>query len=269
MNKKKQLSKGFVIVASVKPAFYTSALNLIDSILCYYPDANISLFTHKEWVENRAEEMCDKVFDCPKHVRSKMYGMMNSPYDITFYIDADCEIWHEDIVKVWDQLGDNDLCFVRLTKDKKPQSVFAEVYADIEGTNDRIDLQLCGGVCLYNNTKPIVKEFMKDWWEMYIIQEEIAHERRKDPNFDRHDRWWHNGVPQSMLRWDQFTLWWMVNKMDKYKDLKIGEFEDNYRWNWFTSFGDHVEGKYNNLVDKEPIVIHNSSTMNKNKDFRQ
>ena len=68
---------------------------------------------------------------------------------------------------------------------------------------------------------------------------------------------------------DQFTLWWMVNKMDKYKDLKIGKFEDNYRWNWFTTFGDHVEGKYNNLVDKEPIVIHNSSTMDKNKDFRQ
>ena len=68
-----------------------------------------------------------------------------------------------------------------------------------------------------------------------------------------------------MLRWDQFTLWWLVNKTPKYKDLKIGEFDDNYRWNWFTSFRRDAEGKYN-LVDKDPVFIHHSASMDKSVD---
>jgi len=264
--KKQDQTKGFVVVASKKKSFYSSALNLIESILDHYPDAKVAFFTHEEWIDDHAREICDQVFDCPDHIRSKMYGMMNTPYDITFYIDADCQVWDEDITKIWDQLGDNDLCFVKLTKDKRAQATFKEVYADIKGTNDRIDLTLCGGVCLYDNSKPIVKEFIKDWWELFVIQEDIYQGRKKDMYYDQDNRWWHNGVPHSMLRWDQFTLWWMVNKMDKYKDIKIGEFEDNYRWNWFTSFQYNQDGTHR-FVDKHPIIIHYSATMDKTKDY--
>jgi hypothetical protein len=68
-----------------------------------------------------------------------------------------------------------------------------------------------------------------------------------------------------MLRWDQFTLWWLVNKVPKYKELSIGIFKENYRWNWFTSFRQDENGKHN-LVDKHPILIHHSASMNK--DFK-
>ena len=61
------------------------------------------------------------------------------------------------------------------------------------------------------------------------------------------------------------SLWWLVNKTPKYKDLKLGKFDDNYRWNWFTSFRRNEKGEYN-LVKKHPIFIHHSSTMNKTMD---
>jgi len=265
-------SKGFVIVATNKVAFYSSAMNLVESILDYYEDARITFFTsHPEWIDNRAKEYCENILDCPEHIRGKLYGMANSPYDITFYIDADSVCEHEDIVNVWDELGDNDLSFVRLTKDEVASRSFVEVTGAIEGTDDVIDMILCGGVCLYDMRKPIVRDFMKDWWEMFLIQEEW-YEHYKGRAYKPDSKpWWHKGTPLSMLRWDQFTLWWLTTKIDKYKDLKIGEFKDNYRWNWFTSFkfiqnGPNA-GKHR-LVNDPPVLIHHSSTLYKNKDFR-
>ena len=37
--------------------------------------------------------------------------MSQSPYDTTMYIDADCEIVHEDIATVFDELNGNDMVF--------------------------------------------------------------------------------------------------------------------------------------------------------------
>lgn len=250
-------SKGFVIVASKKPAFYYSAINLIESIWDYYPEAQFALFTEKRFLDDRADDPRIQVFECNNHIRAKLYGMANSPFDITFYIDADCEVVHEDIVTIWDQLEDNDLVFVELTKDNRAQGSFVEVIGDIPSTGDRIDLTLCGGVCLYDNRNPLVRKFMEEWWQKYLVQEEA----NQSDFFD--DGWWPKDTPRTMLRWDQFTLWWMVNKEDTYKDLKIGIFKENYRWNWFTTFRvDPTTGKHN-LVDKHPIVLHYSATMKK------
>lgn len=261
-NNSQNPSKGFVIVASSKPAFYYSAMNLIESIMDYIPDARFALFTEKRFMDSRCEDPNIQVFECPDHIRAKLYGMANSPFDITFYIDADSECQHEDIATIWDQLEDNDMVFVELTKDEVAQKSFVEVTAKIPSTGDMIDLVLCGGVCLYDMRKPIVKEFMNDWWEKFLVQEDSWQGYVKNPE----KIWWPLDVPKSMLRWDQFTLWWMVNKEDKYKDLKIGRFKENYRWNWFTSFRYHEDGTHR-LVNKHPILIHHSSSMKKEAEY--
>ena len=252
-------SKGFVIVASKKPAFYYSAINLIESIWDYYPEAQFALFTEDRFLDSRAEDPRIQVFSCTNHIRAKLYGMANSPFDITFYIDADCEVEHEDIVTIWDQLEDNDLVFVELTKDNRAAGSFVEVTAKIPSTGDLIDLTLCGGVCLYDMRNPVVKEFMQDWWEKFQVQEDVYNNVDVGPN----QKWFPEDTPKSMLRWDQFTLWWMTNKVDRYKDIKIGIFKENYRWNWFTSFRINPETKKHNLVDNPPIVIHHSASMKK------
>ena len=262
---KSEKSKGFVIIASKKIAFYYSAINLIESIMDEYPDAQFALFTEKRFLDHRAEDPNIQVFDCQDHIRSKLYGMANSPFDLTMYIDADQECQHEDIITIWDQIGDDDMKFVELTKDKRAQSSFVEVSAPIPSTGDEIDLTLCGGVCLYNMKNPLVKDFMQDWWDMFVIQESWYQSSKNRGNKPKKDKWFPEDTPTSMLRWDQFTLWWLVNKVPKYKELIIGIFKEIYTWNWFTSFRQDETGKHN-LVDKHPILIHHSASMNK--DFK-
>ena len=41
---------------------------------------------------------------------------------------------------------------------------------------------------------------------------------------------------KNLKDFDQTTLWWMTEKMDKYKDLNIGIFHDDIRWNYFTQY---------------------------------
>ena len=103
-------TKGYVVVASRTKFFYVSAINLIESILDFHPEAKITLVTEERFLDKRSE-VCDKIIFCDDHKRAKLWGMARTPYDITFYIDADTECEHEDIANVFDLLGDDDIQF--------------------------------------------------------------------------------------------------------------------------------------------------------------
>jgi len=241
------MSEGYVVVASTKKLFYDMAINLIDSIKDFHPEAQCALFTEERFLDGK-EKIVDHLGFIEDHTRSKLKGMAMSPYDKTFYIDADCEVEHEDIAKVFDELGDNDLVFTGLPEDR--HYCYAEVFFEGARKPDGKPggFELCGGVCLYDMTNPLVREFMKDWHELTV--EQYA------------GRWWpknadgtedlHN-YPQSFKRWDQFSLWWLVNKTPKYKDLKVSIFEDDARWNYFNGY----LYKHN----KDPVVIRHYSNI--------
>lgn len=247
MSVSNQLSKGFVVVASVKKFFYLSAINLIESIKAYYPEAHVTLFTEEKFVDEQAK-WADKVEFVADHKRSKIDGMARTPYDLTFYIDADCECEHEDIANIFDEIGDYDIMFTGLPEDR--HYCYAEVFfpgaTKPDGTKG--GFELCGGVCLYNMTNPLVQEFMKDWHDLTIRQ------------YNR--EWWpvdENGhedivnYPESFKRWDQFSLWWLLNKEEKFKDLKVGILEDDARWNFFNGY------RYEH--NKAPVVIRHYSNV--------
>ena len=111
-------SKGYVIVASNKINFYRYAINLAESILDYYEDAKITLFCEEWMFEEQHRDLFDQVIWCGNHYREKLWGMAKTPYDITMYLDADMECEHEDIAKVFDQLGDNEILLTALTEDR-------------------------------------------------------------------------------------------------------------------------------------------------------
>lgn len=241
-------SKGFVVVASKNSNFYTYAVNLIESIKDWYPEAQICLVTEERFIDERADE-ADQVIFCDDHYRAKLWGMSQSPYDITMYVDADMDCEHEDIAKVWDELGDRDLVFHELTPEREKYYAIREFRYD----NAIEKFTLCGGVCLYRSSNPLVREFMEEWFELFNKQQSGMW---KPKEFDSHQ------FEKDLKHFDQTTLWYMTEKMDKYKDLKIGIFHDDIRWNYFTQYA--YEG-LKSIEGKPPILRHYSGSLQKDK----
>jgi len=211
-------TKGYLLVASRDIIYYNWACNLLDGIKDFYPEANICLVTEERFLDHRADQ-ADKIIFCDDHVRAKLWGMANSPWDVTFYIDVDMEVIHEDISKVFDELGESDMVFNVL--EKKHWHVF--MASDFPGGT----FELCGGVCLYRKSE-LVDQFMQDWYDYYVKQHAC--------------QWWplneqgafdYKLYPFDLSKWDQFTLWWLINKEPKYKSLVVGEFEENMKWNYW------------------------------------
>lgn len=238
-------SKGYVLVASNKINFYRYAINLAESILDYHEDAKITLYCEPWMFEEQHRELFDNVFDCSNHYRAKLEGMAQSPYDLTMYLDADMECEHEDIAKVFEELGEYDVMFSELTDDR--EYVYAE--RSFDTPEGKTKFVLCGGVALYDMTKPIVREFMQDWDDL----------TKKQMNGE----WWPDGYIDSLKSWDQFSLWWLTEREEKYKDLKVGIFKDDLRWNYYNAFnwaitqpeGPVVIRHYSCGLDKDGYII--------------
>jgi len=228
-------SKGYVLVASKKINFYKYAVNLAESILDYHEDAKITLFCEPWMVEDQHRDLFDNIFECSDHYRAKLDGMRRSPYDLTAYLDADMEVEHEDIANIFDELGDYDVMFSELTDDR--DYIYAE--RDFDTPEGPSKFTLCGGIALYDMRKPIVRDFMLDWWELTKAQ------------MDGH--WWPEGYAESLQSWDQFTLWWLTEKDAKYKDLKVGIFEDDLRWNYYNAFNWAI------TKPEKPVVVRHYS----------
>ncbi len=241
----KKKTKGFLIVASRNPNFYTYAVNLAEAVKDFYPEAKICLCTEERFLDGR-EDIFDDLFFCDSHYRAKLWALSRSPYDQTMYLDADMDCEHEDIAKVWDEFEQGDVVFHELTEERSKYYTIKDF--NVHGTKETFTL--CGGVCLYDLTKPLVKEFMEDWWEMFAEQASGAW---RISGMD--DRTW-----DDLRDFDQTTLWYMTEKMDKYKDLKIGIFKDDIRWNYFTQY--QYEGLYS-IEGKPPILRHYSGSLHK------
>lgn len=233
-------TKGFVIVASKKNNFYLYAINLAESILDYYPEANITLFCEEWMFRENDRDIFDQVIFCGGHYRQKLQGIADSPYDLTMYVDADMGCEHEDIATVFDQLGDYDIMFTPLLEERA--YIYTEYTFDTPHGKDVF--KICGGVCLYDKTKPIVREFLNDWWSLTKDQMD--------------GKWWPEGYPDSLKAWDQFGLYWLTEHEPKYKDLKVGFFEDDLRWNWFNAWN-----PTRTVCEKPVILRHYSSGLNK------
>ena len=84
-------SKGYLVVASRTKFFYNSACNLIESVRDFYPDAKFCLVTEEHLLDDYGRSIAEDIILCDNHKRAKIRGMAQSPYDLSFYIDADTE----------------------------------------------------------------------------------------------------------------------------------------------------------------------------------
>lgn len=240
-------SKGFLVVASKNQNFYTYAVNLIESVKDFYPEAKVCLCTEERFLDGR-EEIADDLLFCDSHYRAKLWALPRSPYDITMYIDADMDCEHEDVATIWDEMKDYDLVFHELTQERAKYYTIKDF--NCQGKSETF--RLCGGVALYDLTKPMVKEFLQEWWDLYYEQQGGMWR----PEGFSDDTW------NNLRDFDQTTLWWLTEKMDKYKDLNIGIFYDDIRWNFFSQYA--YEG-LKSIEGKDPILRHYSGSLHKDR----
>lgn len=242
-------TRGFLIVASRSEFYYFSAINLMQSLREFYPDAKVCLVTEERFLDQGGRQLADDIIFCDDHIRAKLWGMAMSPYDHTMYIDADMEVQHEDIKTIWDKFDGNDILFTAL--DQERSYIFAEYGWGTKGEK----FEWCGATCLYDMSKPHVKKFMMDWYNLTV--EQYAH------------RWWptneegkpdYENYPETLKRWDQFSLWWLLNREEEWKDLKVGRLdgEDDARWNHFIWYRyDHCNGKPSILYHYSNVAVKN------------
>lgn len=246
---KTEPSKGFLVVASKTHRFYSLAINLIESIKDYYPDAKICLVTEERFCDGR-ESIADHLIFCGDRQREKLWALPKTPFDITMYIDADVSVQHEDIQKVFDHIENADLVFTELESEASKGFAVASWPGG--------EMKLSGGIVLYDIRNPLVKEFMTDWYEYYYKQVNLEwwpDYKNGTPDFKLH--------PMKLKQWDQFTLWWLTEKNPKYKNLKMKIFEDSYRWNWYSIYNEKELSEKINPENKPPIIFHWSHLVNK------
>ena len=129
----------------------------------------------------------------------------------------------------------------------------AHYFKNSKWANGRLELN--GGVFVYDIRNPLVKNFMKDWDYYYKNQQNGTwwpDIKDNKPDYTKH--------PEHLKPWDQFTLWWLINKNPKYKNIKLKLFDDDERWNWYSNFLDKE-----NTSGKEIIIYHMSGVINKGK----
>jgi hypothetical protein len=208
----KHKGDGFLIVASVKQKFVEAGISCADSIREYAPDASITFATEKRFVTDEIHDLCDIVLDdAPNHKRAKLWALPKTPYERTFYIDADCEVRSNRITEAFDLLGDDDIMLTKIRE-------YAAAYVHFPG-GSLVDH--CG-LFVYNS-KPQTINFMHKWWETYEMQCESW-------------PWDEELYPSKHLReWDQWSYWWLMNKTEH--AIKHSYFpEPDCIWNWVNTY---------------------------------
>jgi len=228
--KNKSPSNGYLYVGTTSKIYLRSAIYSAQSLKDYYPEANITIATQKEWIDNTLFDTFDHVIEVSDHYRAKLEALPKTPYDLTLYIDADTEVCHEDISKVFEEIGNADIV---LTKTRDYAS--AEVYFPGGELRDHC------GVFLYRKT-PKVITFMEKWFEYYKKQKDHG---EKGWPYDR------NLYPSSLRYWDQFTFWWLQNKTE-YAIVREYFKDPDARWNYIWPYEE--EGRCE--CDPDDIVIY-------------
>ena len=204
-------NKGFVYVASKYYEFIQAARYSATSLKDFWPDSNITLFTHKEWITNDDTNIFDCIVtdDVPNHKRAKLWALDKTPYKLTCYIDCDTHIEHEDIQKIFEQYDVNS--DITITKARR-------YAASIESKFKGGELTDHCGLFIYNN-KPHTLNFMKQWWLLYCQQDEYKW------------NWDTNLYPEYLRKWDMWTYWWLQNKTEH--KIKRSYFPTpDARWNF-------------------------------------
>lgn len=226
---------GYIYVATCGYQYYASACYSAETLKENYPDANITLYTHKEWVDSKAKVFDNVVTeDVPVNIRAKMWAMARTPYEKTLYIDADTEIMSTQIADVFDQLDDDhDLVMGEVRE-------YAHALVNFEAGSFKYHC----GIALYNN-KPHTLDLMSDWWKMWLSQEDVS---LGDAEWDLDPSKY---PPKKLKGWDTWGFWRLLNLEGWDEKIKIKTFDNIAKWNYHNYRVEELKGE-------EIVILHHT-----------
>lgn len=225
-------NNGFLYAASLNKAYVISARYSAISLKDYWPEAHITLFTHKEWVEESDYSVFDSVItevdgeEVPWNKRAKMWACARTPYKLTCYIDADCEVLHEDIQNIFD--CHNPENGITITKARPYSASIDPSWKDGELTDH------CGLYIFDSENKTLT--FMQRWYDYYLMQQEYKIE-----------------VPHEDFRpFDMYTYWYLMNKTEF--AIKRGYFpHPDARWQFIFNYNEDELDGMEAVITHRPI----------------
>lgn len=245
--------EGFLVVASMHQFYKNSAIQLIESLEDYYPEGKVMVACHEEWREEF--EQLDNVVHVltegfPISIRSKLWALRHTIFEKTCYLDADMEIKSEEVSRVWDLLDDDHDCAFTVINPRTGSST--AIYAvdgekQIRDNNIEKHLRYHGGFFLWwhNDKHPLAVQAMKEWFDQYLL-------------INCNKDFWkeHPEIYFKNSAWDQFTWWWIDQKI--LPNLKIQEVEGEvspkmYRWNFNHYMDQETHGGLNPIIQHHPV----------------
>lgn len=211
-------TKGFMYSATCREPYLHSAIYSAESLKDYYQDAKIVLYTEERWrhIAVKADVFDTIITNCPYDQRTKIYMLQHTPFDKTFYIDADTEITSEDIKHIFNELPKTtDICITNI-RDYSG----AEVYLTKDIDEKYKMIHHCGVFGYWK--RPHIIKFMKMWYDQYHFQRTEKFEKMY-PKYLK-----------SVRQWDQFAWWFLLNEK-KYK-IDISIMNDDARWNYINNY---------------------------------
>ena len=222
-------NNGFIYVASKYEEFINAARFSATSLKDYWPEADITLFTHSEWIKESDSKLFNTIItkDVPHHKRAKLWALDKTPYNLTCYIDCDTYIEHEDIKTIFDQHDTKS--DITITRARRYAAAIECKFKGGELTDH------CG-LFIYNNESQTLK-FMKQWWLLYCKQ-------------DKGEWKWDTDLyPEYLRKWDMWTYWWLQNKTE-YKIKRSYFSKPDARWNFVYIYKDEE------LEGLKPVIYH-------------
>lgn len=205
---------GFIYVASRDRLFYELALLSCESLKSFSPKTHVTLFTHKNFVDDRCKIFDRVIVDIPIHYRAKMWCMARTPYQRTVYNDCDSLICHKDVSKIFNFLNECDLfCGSNLL-----YTVGNVKWAYIDKERKHLPIYH-GSMWGYHKTNLII-DFMQTWFDEYVKQVSNPW-----PYEENHYKEWQ--------KFDMFTVWRMTSglfeEFERFDKLNIKIL--SRRWN--------------------------------------
>jgi len=232
------MTKGYLYVATLSCAYYEAMIHSIRSLKDEVEDAKVAVYTHEHWVKDQDRELFDHlVTPVPCSVRTKLWALDKTPFDLTLYVDCDTYIITHEIDQVFDLIGDADVMMTQNRPYNSKVVYFSKDNQEFKGSKGReLDHFNQEHLQLYRDGKACK---MKWHCGLFVYKKN-----------DRTDKLWnlwletwrkHNEqpdgykpYPESVKFWDTFAFYRII---EENPDLvNIQKFPGDAKYNFITGY---------------------------------